>query len=116
MDFRAVDTDTMMDPQGWVVVPVGCAGLYTIIGAVTTNPVLQIRLQILVNNIMVAQSALIDNATDIQFSAEVNRKIRLNVGDTVKLSCRQTNSGGVPQLTWIQPEFRSFLQMDRVGQ
>ena len=111
-----VDTDNMFNAStGKIVIPVGAEGVYSITAMVTINVVLQLRTQVLINEVLRAQSPLFATSSDTVYGGELTRVFRLNAGDVVSLKCSQTNAMNVTKDLLIEPEFQSCLQMVRIG-
>ena len=111
-----IDTDNIFNAaSGTIVIASGAEGAYSVTGMCTVSAGQQVRAGIYVNGILRAQSPLVLAATDIIYSGEVTRTLRLNAGDVVSLYIHQTNTANAARDLFIQAEFQACLQMTRIG-
>ena len=111
-----IDTDNIFNAaSGTVVIASGAEGTYSVTGMCTVSAAQQVRAGIYVNGILRAQSPLVLAATDIVYSGDVTRTLRLNAGDVVSLYIHQTNTANAARDLYINAEFQACLQMTRIG-
>lgn len=116
LNIQDIDTDTMFrSSDGTCVIPIGCAGIYSISGMASIDGGLQIRTQILVNTVLRAQSPLVSITTNDVYSGEVSKILRLAVGDVVSLSVFQQNTTSAAKNLLTNLEFQATLNLVRIG-
>ncbi|MBC7515548.1 MAG: hypothetical protein H7237_03795 [Alkalinema sp. FL-bin-369] len=116
LDTIEIDTDNLGNvSNGSIVISPGSEGIYSTTGMCTTDVVQSLKVQIIVNSVVRAQSPLQILTANGLYSNELTRLMRLNAGDVITLGVLQSNSTNINVNTYTQAEFMSTLSLYRIG-
>jgi hypothetical protein len=116
--FDTIDADSnniYSVTTGAVTIPANKGGLYSIQAMATISAASNLRVQVLVNNVLRAQSPLTDLTTNSIFSGELSRLIRFNAGDNITISVLQLNTVAAALGLFTQIEYQAVLNIFRIS-
>lgn len=118
-DIVSVDTDNLANVSGGlastVTIHSGSEGVYQVCAMVTMDPAQLVSVQLYINGVQLAQGPVTLNPTDIAYSDEFTRVMRLNAGDIIETKCYQQNTANVSKNLLVTPLYQATLSLNRIS-